>query len=69
MAKDKMYIEKSGRWTYAVRRPMSERAIALCRTIPDAISRAREVNPDAVIYIEKFPDTNFGRRDKWIQVE
>jgi hypothetical protein len=31
----------------------------------EAIERAREMNPDAAVHVERVRDTNVGGRDKW----
>jgi hypothetical protein len=65
MAKNEIYIERREQGDYAVRKPGSERASATSRTQAGAIERAREINPDAAVHVERVRDTNVGGRDKW----
>jgi hypothetical protein len=65
MAKNELYIERREQGDYAVRRPGSERASAILPTQSRAIERAREINPDAAVHVERIRDTNVGSRDKW----
>lgn len=50
---------------YAVRRPNSERASATAPTQREAIERARELNPDGPVLVERVRTTNAGKPDKW----
>jgi hypothetical protein len=65
MAKNEVYIERREQGDYAVRKPGSERASATGKTQAEAIERARELNPDAAIHVERVRDTSVGGRDKW----
>jgi hypothetical protein len=65
MAKAEVYIEKREQGDYAVRKPGSERASAILPTQAEAIERAREMNPDAAVHVERVRATNIGGRDKW----
>ncbi len=65
MAKNELYIEKREQGDYAVRKPGSERASAVRPTQTKAIERAREMNPDAAVHVERVRNTNVGGRDKW----
>jgi len=60
MAKAELYIERREQGDYAVRRPGSERASAIVPTQAEAIVRAREINPDAAVHVERVRDTNVG---------
>jgi hypothetical protein len=64
-APSKLYIEQRTEGDYAIRRPDAERASGIEQTPAEAISRAREINPDASILVERVRDTNVGGRDKW----
>ena len=68
MAKNELFIERREQGDYAVRRPGSERASAVLPTQSAAIDRAREINPDAAVHVERVRDTNVGGRDKWRKV-
>ena len=66
MAKAELYIERREQQKdYAVRIPGSKRASAILPTQAKAIERAREMNPDAAVHVERVRDTNVGGRDKW----
>ena len=65
MAKDSLYIERREQGDYAVRKPGSERASDVLPTQDKAIKRAREINPDAAVHVERVRDTRVGGRDKW----
>ena len=68
MAKSALYIERREKGDYAVRRPGSERASAVLPTQAQAIERARKINPDAAVHVERVRDTSVGGRDKWRKV-
>jgi hypothetical protein len=61
----KLFIERRDEGDYAVRRPDSERASATESTKAEAIERAREIDPDATIQVERVRNTEKGGRDKW----
>lgn len=50
---------------YAVRKPGSERASAIEPTQQAAIERAKQMNPDAGIRVERVRNTKIGSPDKW----
>jgi hypothetical protein len=50
---------------YAIRRPNSDRASGIADTQRKAIERARAMDPDATIEVERVRDTDRGGRDKW----
>lgn len=50
---------------YAIRKPGSDRASGVESTQAEAIERAREMDPNATIEVERVRDTNRGGRDKW----
>ncbi|EKS9793481.1 MULTISPECIES: DUF2188 domain-containing protein [Burkholderia] len=62
---DNLYIERREQGDYAVRKPGSERASAVEPTQERAIERARELNRDAAIHVERVRNTTGGQRDKW----
>lgn len=59
------YIERTDDGDYSARRGGAKRASAIEPTQGDAIDRAREIDPDAPIHIERVRTTNRGGRDKW----
>lgn len=65
MSDDNLFIERREQGDYAVRKPNSDRASAVKPTQKEAIDRARELNPDAAIHVERVRDTNAGSPDKW----
>jgi hypothetical protein len=65
MGKAGLYIERRDQGDYAIRRPGSERASAILPTVGEAIKRARQINPDASVYVENVRDTRVGGRDRW----
>jgi hypothetical protein len=50
---------------YAIRRPDSDRASGTSDTQREAIERAREMDPNATIEVERVRNTDRGGRDKW----
>jgi hypothetical protein len=50
---------------YAIRRPDSDRASGIADTQAEAIERAREMDPNATIEVERVRNTDRGGRDKW----
>ncbi len=63
--KEELYVERRDEGDYAVRRPGSERASAVLPTQAEAIERAKEIDPNAAIHVERVRETNRGGRDKW----
>ncbi|MBL6612398.1 MAG: DUF2188 domain-containing protein [Alphaproteobacteria bacterium] len=62
---DRLYIEQRDQGDFAVRRGGADRASAVEETQKEAIERARALNPNATILVERVRNTNVGRRDKW----
>ncbi len=65
VSKNNLYVERRPQGDYAVRKPDSERASAVKPTQAEAIQRAREINPDAAVHVERVRHTNNGSPDKW----
>jgi hypothetical protein len=65
MAKKEVFIERREEGDYAVRKPGSERASAVLPTQAKAIKKARKMNPNAAVHVERIRDTSVGGRDKW----
>jgi hypothetical protein len=63
--KNELFIEQRTEGNYAIRRPGAERASGVEQTQAEAIERAREINPNASILVERVRNTNVGGRDKW----
>lgn len=62
---DKLFIERRPEGDYAIRKPNSERASDVLPTQEEAIERARELNPNADILVERVRHTDQGHPDKW----
>jgi hypothetical protein len=66
MSNDNHFVERRpNQGDYAVRKPNSERASAVLPTQAEAIARAKGLNPDAAIHVERVRNTNHGSPDKW----
>ena len=64
MAKKEFFIEQRPDGRYNVARPNADRASAVTDTQKAGIDRAREIDPNATIYVERVRDVGPGR-DKW----
>jgi hypothetical protein len=60
-----LYVERRPEGDYAVRKPDSERASSVAPTQAQAIERARQLNPDAAVHVERVRNTSAGNPDKW----
>jgi Uncharacterized protein conserved in bacteria (DUF2188) len=65
MSYDEFFIEQRDSGDYAIRRPGSGRASGVEQTQREAIERARQIDPNAVIHVERVRNTDAGNRDKW----
>jgi uncharacterized protein YdaT len=66
MSKGKHYfIEQTDDGRYAIRGKGSQRASEILGTQPEAIDRAKEMNPNDHPDVERVRDTKIGGRDKW----
>ena len=65
MSKKEFFIEKRDQGDYAIRKAYSERASGVEPTQKEAIERAKELNPDATIHVERVRHTEVGNPDKW----
>lgn len=63
--KDQFYIERRPEGDYAVRRGGADRASAVEGTQGEAIARARQIDSDVPIHVERVRNTPNGSRDKW----
>jgi hypothetical protein len=62
----KMFIERRPEeGDYAIRRSNAERISDHEGTQAEAIERAREIDPNAAILVERVRNTDRGHRDKW----
>jgi hypothetical protein len=64
MSDDEYFIEQRDDGKYKVLKPDADRASAVTGTQKEAIERARELNPDAAIHVERVRNVGPGR-DKW----
>ena len=65
MSKEEFFIERDGaNGPYKVLKPNAERASAKTDTQVEAIARARQLNPEATIHVERVRNVGPGR-DKW----
>lgn len=65
MSNNNLFVERRPQGDFAVRRANSERASAVRSTQAEAINRARQLNPDAAIHVERVRNTTQGGPDKW----
>ena len=62
----KLFIERrEEEGDYAIRRPDADRISGHEATQGEAIERAREIDPNAAILVERVRNTDRGQRDKW----
>ena len=61
----KIFVERRSDGDYAVRRPDSQRASDVLPTQQEAIQRAKQLEPDAAILVERVRRTTWGKPDKW----
>jgi hypothetical protein len=59
------YIERNESGKYTATKGGADRASAVRDTQAEAIDRAREIDPDAPLHVERVRDTDHGSRDKW----
>jgi hypothetical protein len=67
MNDDTFFIEQRPDGRYNVSKPNAERASAVSDTQAEAIARARQMNPDAAIHVERVREIGPGR-DKWRKI-
>ena len=60
-----IFVERRAQGEYAVTRRGVEKAIKVFPTQREAIERARALNPNGTILIERVRDTSAGGRDRW----
>jgi hypothetical protein len=62
----KLFVERRPEdGDYAIRRPGADRISGHEPTQAEAIERAREIDPDAAVLVERVRNTDRGHRDKW----
>jgi hypothetical protein len=62
---DRYFIEERAQGDFAIRKPKSQRASAVAPTQKKAVALARQMNPEAAIFVERVRDVKTGSRDKW----
>ncbi len=67
MSDDNFFIERRPDGRYNVSKPNAERPSAVTDTQAEGIGRARQMNPDAAIHVERVRDVGPGR-DKWRKI-
>jgi hypothetical protein len=67
VSNDKFFIEQRPDGRYNVSRPNADRPSAVTETQAEGIARARELNPDAAIHVERVRNIGPGR-DKWRKI-
>jgi hypothetical protein len=65
MSKKEFFIERRDQGDYAIRKRNSERASYVQPTQGEAIDRAKDMDPDATIHVERVRHTEGGNPDKW----
>ena len=65
MSNNNFYIERREEGDYAIRKPNAERASGTAPTQAEAIEKAKQMNPDAAIHVERVRNTLKGSPDKW----
>jgi hypothetical protein len=65
MSKKKIFIERREQGDYAVRKPGSQRASDVQLTQKEAIGSAKDMDPAAIIHVERVRHTEGGNPDKW----
>jgi len=65
MTKDRLYVERRAEGDYAIRKGNSQRASDVKPTQAEAITRAKELNPDIPPLVERVRNTTAGHPDKW----
>ena len=63
--KNELYVEQRPEGGFAIRKPGSKRASDVKPTQGEAIERAREINPNAAVHVERVRRTTVGKPDKW----
>jgi hypothetical protein len=63
-----LFIERRDDNKYVVRKANSDGASAVTNTQGEAIERAKQLNPDAAVHVERVRTTTGGKPDKWRKV-
>ena len=68
LVSDPFFIEKREQGDFAIRKANSQRSSATAETQKEAIAKARQLNPNAAIHVERVRKTNGGSPDKWRKI-
>lgn len=68
MSKQEFFIEKREQGDYAIRKPNSKRASDVESTQKEAIEKAKQLDPDATVHVERVRYTDRDKPDKWRSV-
>ena len=69
MADNNLYVERTNTGEFAVKKANASRASAVAPTQAEAIARAKKLDPEAGIHVERVRMTAGGGRDKWRKVK
>jgi hypothetical protein len=67
-ADKQLFVEKRPEGDFAVRKANSERASDVLPTQAEAITRAKELSPDAAPLVERVRKTDTGKPNQWRKV-
>lgn len=65
MSDKRIYVEQRPQGDYAVRRANTDRASAIEPTQAKAIVRAKQIEPNASVHVERVRHTLRGKPDQW----
>jgi len=67
MSDEKLFIEQRADGRYNVSKPNADRPSAVTDTQAEGIARAKQLNPNAAIHVERVREVGPGR-DKWRKI-
>lgn len=65
MSNKDLFVERRPQGDFAVRRANSERASVIAPTQAKAVAKARRLEPEATVLVERVRHTSVGKPDKW----
>ncbi len=63
-----IFIERRDGGDFAARKANSQRASYVSKTQKDAIEKAKSIDPNTIIHVERVRNTTNGSRDKWRKI-
>ncbi len=60
-----LFVERRPQGDFAVRRASSARASVIAPTQTKAVAKARRLEPNATVLVERVRYTSIGKPDKW----